>query len=93
MNQPKKLHPLIDYSADIFIPEIDIDLTEFISFHNEHLDSHNAHEKLKELGIDHVGESVFVSEDAIDEHQFEIDDNSYQSSDPQNKSDVSNLIN
>lgn len=72
MNQPKKLHPVLEYSSDIFIPEIDMDLDEFIEFHNEHLDSHNLYESLKDLNIEHVGESVFITEDIeIDSNQFE----------------------
>lgn len=79
MKQPKKLHPALEYSGDIFIPEIDMDLDEFIEFHNEHLDSHNLHEGLKDLDIEHVGESVFITED------FEIDSNQFEE-----KEDVAN---
>ncbi len=83
MNQPRKLYPHIEYTSDIFIPEIDIELDEFISFNNEHVDSHHLHEDLKDFGAEHVGDSVLITDDSINEEQFEIDEKASQSSDLQ----------
>lgn len=69
MRQPKKLHIGIEYSGDIFVPEFDMELDEYLKIHHEHLDSHNLHE---ELEGEHVGEGVFLTEDfEIDSAQFE----------------------
>lgn len=68
MKQPKKLHPLVEYSGDIFVPEIDIELDDYVTVHNENLISHKMHEN---LDADHIGESVFIIEDTIDPNQFE----------------------
>lgn len=94
MKEPRKLHILIDYSSDISIPEIDSSLDDFITHHNEHLDSHYLHEGLKDLGVEHVGESVFILDDApISEDQFEIKIETVELPTPQKKSLIKRFLN
>lgn len=72
MSQPKNLNSNIEYSGDIFIPEIDMDLDAFVKTSHEHKQSHIIHNKLKDYGVEHIGESVFLDEDlSIDLSQFE----------------------
>jgi hypothetical protein len=72
MKQPKKLPNAIEYSGDIFVPELDMDLDEFVKLSGEHLNSHEYHENLEEVDAKHIGENVFITEDLeIDDSQFE----------------------
>ena len=72
MKQPKKLPNAIEYSGDIFVPELDMDLDEFVKLSGDHLNSHESHESLEEVDAKHIGENVFITEDLeIDDSQFE----------------------
>ncbi len=72
MHQPKNLHLQIEYASEALIPEVDIELNEFIKVLHEHLDAHMLHEELFELNAKHIGESVLITENIeINEHQFE----------------------
>lgn len=71
MALPKKLHEAVNYSSELFIPELDSDLADFLKLDHEHLDSTNLHGKLKEVGGETVGEGVLLEDDFIDESQFE----------------------
>lgn len=72
MNQPKNLNSSIEYSGDIYIPEIDMDLDEFVKSSNEHIQSYKIHNRLKDYGIEYIGEDIFLDEELeIDLNQFE----------------------
>lgn len=72
MNQPKKLDPNVSYSAEAFIPEIDIILDGYVMSFHDHKDSSDAHESLAEYGSQHIGETVYLTYDIeIDSNQFE----------------------
>lgn len=92
MKQPKKLHPQINYSSDLTVPEVKMELDEFITIIHEHLDSHKLHEDLSDLEIEHIGDSVYLTEDLeIDESQFE-DVEDFNGKNPQ-KSFINSLVN
>ena len=72
MNQPKKLDPVVSYSAEAFIPEIDIILDGYVISFHDHKDSSDTHESLAEFGSQHIGETVYLTDDLeIDSNQFE----------------------
>jgi len=72
MNQPKKLPTAIDYSGEIYLPEIDPELSDFLTLHSEALDSHLMQEDLKEFDINYAGENVLLTnENDLDSDNFE----------------------
>lgn len=92
MKQPKKLHPQIKYSSDLTVPDVEMELDEFITIIHEHLDSHELHEDLSDFEAEHIGDSVFLTEDLkIDEKQFEdVEDSNEKNS---QKTFINRLIN
>jgi len=72
MKQPKKLHKNIEYTHDAVVPEIDIELDEFITVHHDHLDTNEIDNALKDTGAFALGHTILLSDDEeINEDQFE----------------------
>ena len=71
MAQPKKLHDAVNYSSELYIPELDSDLDGFVNLHHEHLEAHHLNEQLKEIGVEVSGEGILLDDGFIDESQFE----------------------
>jgi len=72
MKQPKKLFSNIEYTHDAALPELDIELEEFITVLHDHLDTNDMDEELKDTGVFALGHTILLSEDEeINENQFE----------------------